>query len=410
MNSYHRACAWIGFLLPALFASEMAQALDLESNLLGSARYRYETYDWADKGAIAGDRKSVASTLRLDLTGDFKVSNYAGFLLDFESVQQVGNDDYAVPFSKTQVKANAAPIADPQGDNLNQAYVKFMLPAQTTVKIGTQEIALNDGRFITNSAFRQHHQSFQAATISSAPLQNLRLDLGYLKRVYRVTGDDATNGKADMHSKYFNAGYTVKGVGTFKAYGFLLDFDDEVTNSTDTYGLRYEPMIPLSSSINLIGLLEYAKQKDSGDNPLKINADYIAAEAGIAAGGISYKMGYKVLQGDGTNKFTTPLALPLNGWTELFLVTPNDGMKLWMLSVKGAVPGVKGLSFTTIYYDYKPDTDHGTNLGSEVDLGMEYKPSKQWLTGIRFAKYTADGNSDRFQNALRSSVYVTFNF
>jgi hypothetical protein len=400
--------AWAALLPLTLLTSEICYALD--TKFTGSARYRYETYDWDDKGAISGDRESIASTLRLGLTADVTVNSFAGFFLDLESVQQVGDDDYAVPFHPTQVKPNAAPIADPQGEDLNQAYVRFLLPGKTTVKAGTQELFINDGRFISNSAWRQNHQSLNAATLSNQFITNLSVDYGYLTRVFRVTGEDASNGRADMESHFVNVGYTFANIGVFKAYAYLLDFDDEITNSTDSYGVRYEPAIAIGDSIKLIGLLEYATQKEAGDNPLDINADYLAAEAGVAVGGISYKGGYKILEGDGTNKFTTPLAHPHNGWTELFLVTPNDGLKLWMLSANGSIPGVSGLSFTAVYYDYSPDTDNGIALGSELDLGMEYKSPDNWLTGFRFAQYSADSDDDRFQDALRASVYAVLNF
>lgn len=408
MKLNHRLPALAALLPLTLLASEVAYAL--ETKYSGSARYRYEIYDFDDKGPITGDRESVASTLRLGLTVDATINAYAGFFIDLESVQQIGDDDYAVPFHPTQVKPNAAPIADPQGEDLNQAYVKFMAPGSTTIKIGTQEIAINDGRFISNSAWRQNHQAMNAATISSKFMPNLSVDYGFLNRVFRVTGEDASNGRANMESHFVNVGYTVADIGAFKAYAFLLDFDDEPTNSSDTYGARFEPGIALSDSVTLVGLLEYATQKEAGDNPLDINADYLAAEGGIAAGGITYKAGYKILEGDGANKFTTPLAHPHNGWTELFLVTPNDGMKLWLLSANGSIPGVSNLSFTAVYYDYSPDTDNGIELGSELDLSLEYRPQQNWLLGWRFAQYSADGAEDRFQDALRTSLYTAYNF
>jgi len=408
MKLHYRLPIWASLLPLTVLASEVSYAL--EASYSGSIRYRYETYDWDDKGPITGDRESIASTVRLGLTGDVKLTEYASFLFDLESTQQVGDDDYAVPFHPTQVKPGAAPIADPQGEDLNQAYFKFSLPGKNLVKVGTQEIFVNDGRYISSSTWRQNHQSLNAVTLSNDYVSNLKLDYGYLTRVFRVTGDEASNGRADMESHFINVGYTMADIGVLKAYAFLLDFDDELTNSTDSYGLRFEPGIALSDSVKLIGLLEYATQKEAGDNPLEIDANYMAVEAGIATGGINYKAGYKVLEGDGSNKFTTPLAHPHNGWTELFLVTPNDGLELWMLSANGSIPGVSGLSFTAVYYDYSPDTDNGIELGSELDLGMEYKSPDKWLAGFRFAQYSADGDADRFQDSLRASVYTAVSF
>lgn len=391
-----------------LIAVEVCQAI--ESKFTGSTRYRYETYDWDDKGAITGDRESVASTVRIGLTADVTLNSMAGVVFDMESVQTVGEADYAVPFHPTQVKANAAPIADPLGEDLNQAFLRLALPGKTTVKVGTQELFINDGRFISNSLWRQNHQSLNAATVNGLWAPNLVVDAGHLTRVFRVTGDEASNGRTDMSSEFINAGYTVAGVGVIKAYAYLLDFDTERTNSTDTYGFRYEATMPMSPTLNVIGLVEYAKQQDAGDNPLDISAAYQVLEAGVANKGIAYRAGYKVLEGDGADKFTTPLAHPHNGWTELFLVTPNDGLEVKMLSAVGPVPGVAGLSFTAVYYDYSPDTDNGVELGSEIDLGVEYKDPANWLTGARFASYSADGDTDRFQDALRASVYVGLNF
>ena len=395
-------------LLPA---SAPAIEIEYDSNL----RYRYELFSRDQDATTPANADSKASTLRLGVTLNAKLGNGFGGLVEIESVHQIGEDDYNIPTIPSQAIPGYPVIGDPEGTEMNQAYMSWQGPMNTVVKLGRQEIKLNEGRFISNSGWRQNHQSFNAASLSSAPFERFNLELGHLTRVYRVVGDDASNGRTDLSGNYFNLAYTLPDVGVIKAYGVLLDFDSELSNSTDTFGVRFEGNLPLASSgLRLLTTLDFARQKDAGDNPNPVSASYRLIEIGVKARGLDFIAGQALLEGaSATDKFNTPLAHPFNGFTELFLNTPSlgasHGLDARYLRISGPVPGVAGLTATAAYYDYQPETG-SADYGSELDFDLAWKATplaKNLVLGWRFGKYASDG---LFSDALRTSVWAGYTF
>lgn len=388
-----------------IFASSTAFA-DITMEYGSNLRYRYEHFDIDEAPGT-----SKASTARLAVSAKANMESGFSAFADFEAVEQIFEDEYAVPFITNPDTAGYPTIGDPQGAEVNQAYLAYSNPTyKTQVRLGRQEIMLNNGRFISVSAWRQNHMSFNAGTFSISPTDALKIDYGYITRVLRVTGEKASNGRANMESHFYNIAYSVKDVGVLKTYGVLLDFDTELTNSTDTFGARFEGNMPLSS-MRLLATLDYAMQEDAGENPREIDQDYMLAEAGLQISGISYLVGYNVLEASSaTDKFITPLAHPHNGWTELFLNNPSlgdsHGLEATYLTATGKLPGTTNLFFTGVYYLYAPDTGNA-DYGSELDFSLEYKGIAKTLLGWRFAQYMAD---DLFEDALRTSIYVNYTF
>jgi hypothetical protein len=379
---------------------------DITMDYASSLRYRYEYFDIDEAPGT-----SKASTARLSVSAKANlVSGFSAFA-DFEAVEQIFEDEYAVPFISNPETAGYPTIGDPQGAEVNQAYIAYNhAKFKTQVRVGRQEVVLNNGRFISNSAWRQNHQSFNGATFSISPTDAFKIDYGYLSRVLRVTGEEAGNGRANMDSHFYNLAYTFKDVGVLKTYGVLLDFDTEVTNSTDTFGVRFEGNISMGD-LKFLTTLDYAMQKDAGDNPNEIDQNYYLVEVGLQASGINYIIGQTALEASSaTDKFITPLAHPHNGWTELFLNNPSlgdsHGLEATYLSAAGKIPGTKELFFTGFYYFYSPSTGDA-DYGSELDFSLEYKGIAKTVLGWRFAQYMAD---DLFKDALRTSVYVAYTF
>jgi len=379
---------------------------DITMDYASSLRYRYEYFDIDEAPGT-----SKASTARLSVSAKANLGSGFSAFADFEAVEQIFEDEYAVPFISNPETAGYPTIGDPQGAEVNQAYIAYNhAKFKTQVRVGRQEVVLNNGRFISNSAWRQNHQSFNGATFSISPTDAFKIDYGYLSRVLRVTGEEAGNGRANMDSHFYNLAYTFKDVGVLKTYGVLLDFDTEVTNSTDTFGVRFEGNISMGD-LKFLTTLDYAMQKDAGDNPDEIDQNYYLVEVGLQASGINYIIGQTALEASSaTDKFITPLAHPHNGWTELFLNNPSlgdsHGLEATYLSAAGKIPGTKELFFTGFYYFYSPSTGDA-DYGSELDFSLEYKGIAKTVLGWRFAQYMAD---DLFKDALRTSVYVAYTF
>jgi hypothetical protein len=391
------------FTVGMCIVPNLAQAF--EASFTGNLRYRYELF-----GQDVPDTESKASTLRLGLTANAKLGAGFSAFAELESVHQIAEDDYNIPTIPSQSMPGFPVIADPEGAELNQGYLAWAGPLKTVVKVGRQEVKMNEGRFISNSFWRQNHQSFDAATLVSAPFANTTVELGYLSKVLRVVGGEATNGRAEMSSEFFQFGYTVPKVGTAKVYGVFLDFDKELTNSVDTVGARFDLNYPLSNGWSAIGTLDYAKQKDAGSNPNDVDAAYRLIELGVKAWGIDFIAGNALLEGKGaTDKFITPLAHPFNGLTEFFLVTPTNGLDATYLKAAGPVPGVKGVTVTAVYYDYQSDSG-SLDFGREFDFDIAWKAepiAKNLIVGWRFAQYSAD---TLFSDAVRTSLWAAYAF
>lgn len=389
----------------ALVASDIALA-DIKMDYGSNLRYRYEHFDMD-----ASPDASKASTLRLGLSAKATFSDNFGAVVDVEAIEQVFEDDYNIPTIPGQTLPGYPVIADPQGTELNQGYFTYTgAGGKVQAKLGRQEVMLNNGRFISFSGWRQNHQSFNGFTGSFAPTASIKVDYGYLTKLLRVSGEESSNGRTDLEAHFVNAAYTVKDVGVFKAYALLADFDTELTNSNDTFGVRYEGSIPMGN-LRFLSTLDYATQTEAGDNPNEIDADYYYLDAGVLASGIAYRVGYTVLEASSaTNKFITPLAHPHNGWTELFLNNPSlgssHGLEVVFVSAAGTVPGMEKLGVVTTLYDYSANTGDAS-YGKGLDFSLEYKPTPKATLGWRYGQYMAD---DLFSDSIRTSIYAAYVF
>lgn len=394
--------AALGVSIVGLGFADMALA-DIRMDYGADLRYRYEWYDM--------EETSKASTLRLGLKARAQVGDHWSGFAELEAVEQLFGDDYNVPTIPSQNRPGYPVIADPRGTELNQLFVQYVNPrGALQLRLGRQEIMLNNGRFISTSGLRQNHQSFDAFTLTAAPLAGLKIEYGYLETVRRVLGRRASNGQADMGSHFYNVGYSIDAVGVLKTYGVLLDYDDEPTNSVDTYGVRFEGRSPMDRW-HLLSTLEYAIQHDAGANPNAVDADYRVLELGAEVAEIAYRLGYNQLSGESpTDKFITPLSHTFNSLTELFLVNPSigdsHGLEVYSASVAGKVPKTEALTFMGTLYDYQADTGNA-HYGQGMDLLLEYKGLPKTTISWRYGKYWAD---ELYSDAIRTSVYVAYSF
>jgi hypothetical protein len=232
--------------------------------------------------------------------------------------------------------------------------------------------------------------------------------------VYRVVGHDATDGKPPMHSHLLELAWTKPLRVNLSLYGVLLDFRLPVlyTQSTQTFGLRATGPYQFTKNWSALYAAEFANQRNFGTNPARVNANYYLGELGPAWHGIGVQAGYALLQGHSvTDKLTTPLSHPFNGWTDLFANDPSlgnsHGLESRYLTSTGTPKFLNGGDFRVTYFDYHSDSNR-VHYGSELDAAMAYRVkrvSKRWEIGWRFGRYWADR---LFTNAVRTSIYTGF--
>jgi Alginate export len=385
-----------------------------EGKISFNARFRFEGFE---RDGAPFTATAYAPTLRLAL--GYETPAYHGFSLfaQGEAVIVTGPADYSDPTLPSQNRPNLPVILDPKSVELSQGYLRWThgVPHKSlALTVGRQELALNDGRFLSISTWRQVHGTFDAARLDTELPLNFSFTYAFIIRTYRVVGYNATDGKPPMHTDMMNLKWSKPGRINAALYGLLLNYraPAQFAMSTQTYGLRVNGPYQFNDDWSLVYTAEYAKQKNYGTNPNRVDANYYLGEVGPGWRGFTFKAGYALLGGRSvTDKLTTPLAPPFNGWTDLFVNDPSggggNGLEARYLSANGPIRFLDGAIGTLIFYDYHSDNLH-VHYGKELDSALAYKIkriSNRWEVGWRFGRYWSD---QLFTPALRTSVYTSF--
>jgi len=385
-----------------------------EGKISFNSRFRFEGFE---RDGAPFTATAYAPTLRLAL--GYETPAYHGFSLfaQGEAVIVTGSADYSDPALPSQNRPNLPAILDPKSLEMNQGYLKWthgITDKKLTLTIGRQELTLNDGRFLNISNWRQVHGTFDAIRLDADLPQHFSFTYAFINRFYREDGYNATDGEQPMHTDMVNLKWSKPGRINAALYGLLLDFraPAQIATSTQTYGIRVTGPYQFNDDWSLVYTAEYAKQKNYGTNPNRVDANYYLGELGPGWRSFTFKAGYALLGGRSvTDKLTTPLAPPFNGWTDLFFNNPSggggNGLQARYLSANGPIRFLDGAIGTLIFYDYHSDNLH-IHYGKELDSALAYKIkriSNRWEIGWRFGRYWSD---QLFTPALRTSVYTSF--
>jgi hypothetical protein len=278
-------------------------------------------------------------------------------------------------------------IADPEGTQLNQSFVRYSGLSGTVFKLGRQRLTLDNARFIGNCGWRQNESTLDAISVVNTSLPKTTLSYAYVTRFNSVF----YAGRYKLNGQLLNAAWAPTPLFNLTGYGYLLDFDLETVaarRDTQTLGLRASGAVPVSS-FKFVYAAEYATQSDYKEAPATVDADYYLLEAGAAFDTVTAKLGYEVLGGDGVYGFQTPLATlhAFQGWADLFLNTPNTGIRDAYLSVGGKLADV---SLLAVYHDFDPDSGSGGGYGSEIDLQASKPINSNFSVLVKYADYNAD--------------------
>jgi hypothetical protein len=185
-----------------------------------------------------------------------------------------------------------------------------------------------------------------------------------------------------------NIQYTGLPIGKLEGYGYFLDFEDAPTTSTKTIGLRLSGGQKVNDDFKVIYTTEFANQDDYKDGTMADDQNYYLAELGGKYKGWLAKLSYEMQEGDGTSSFNTPLGTnhAFQGWADMFLATPSQGLEDMYFTVVGKVLGAK---LVMVYHDF--ETDKGSlDAGSEFDVLLQKTFSKHYTLGVKYADYNAD--------------------
>ena len=358
-----------------------------EGKVLLNLRYRYENVDDAN---FADDGQ--ASTLRFAL--GYSTKQWKGFSVtaEIQSVLDLGlenrHNDKGAGGNWNGVSDHPV-VADPSLTGFYQGFLQWKFaPENTFLKFGRQAILLDNVRFVGNVGWRQFHQSFDALRFGTGLIPGVTLTYAYVWNQNRIFGD-----QKPMNTHLLNIGAKLGANNTLTGYTYLVDYERRADSgaSTFTFGLRDHGNVPFASW-KLLYDVEIAKQSDAGDNPGNVDAWYWRGGVGGKLGGFTARLAYEVLEGEpGKGAFSTPLATlhAWNGWADIFLKTPANGLEDLSLSLGYAASGWK---FAAIYHDFSANTG-GADYGSEWDLLASYTTSWKQTFALKAAFYDADAYS-----------------
>jgi len=368
-------------------------------------RYRFESVQQDGKPSTAG-----ASTLRLRLNLASGVVHGFSAFTEFDHVQVVGDERY----DDTRNGLTRYPVvADPEGTDLNQAWLQYAGPRDTRIRAGRQRIGLDGERFVGAVGWRQNEQTFDALRIETRALPGALVNYAYVDRVRRVFGPDsgAPPARLDGASHLLNVKLTSLPVGALSIYGYHLDFDDAPELSSDTLGARYDGTHALSDKLSLGWALEYARQDDAGANAARIDAFYNLVELSLKSPSAGVTAGREVLSGESGTftatanpAFQTPLATlhKWQGWADKFLTTPGAGIEDLYVGVNVQFAGWSGQA---VWHDFSAEAT-GLDYGTELDLSVSRKFAGRYEVLLKYADYSADGlftDTEKFWLQLAAS-------
>ncbi len=333
-----------------------------------------------------GLRASDALTLRTRL--GYTTAPFQGFTLSGEFEDVTALDDNA--YNQAGLNPGGAGrtvIADPETTEVNQVWLGYTVD-NIALKLGRQRLVFDNHRFVGDVGWRQNMQTFDAVSVQDRTLGKLTLNYAYLWRINRVFGREHPQGRWDSDSHLINASYAGLPVGTLTGYAYLLDFDDAAENSSATFGLSLAGSRESGGGFTMSYRAEYATQSDYGSNLRDYRADYLLGEVGAGTEMLGGAIGYEVLGTDDGFGLRTPLATQhaFNGWGDLFLTTPGDGLRDFYLKATATFP--RGWSAAAFFHRF--ESDRGRDLGDEWDLLVSWKINKQFTALAKAAVFESD--------------------
>jgi hypothetical protein len=242
-------------------------------------------------------------------------------------------------------------------------------------------------------------QTFDAASIGSEPLKSFDIFYSYVWDVHRVYGNveglPPANTDFDSHSHLINLSWSGWKYGRFVGYAYLLDLYNSAgnANSCATYGGYFAGGAPIGSEVLVDYHAEFAWQTQYANSPLEYGADYYNLEAGARVKALALGAGYEDLgssvnsgAGGGRASFRTPLATfhPFNGWADVFLTTPTDGLRDLYAYFQVDLPAQIPLRF--VFHQFNADYGGG-NYGQEYDVVASKKFGRNWTVLAEYADY-----------------------
>ena len=346
-------------------------------------RLRYENVD--QENALAN---ADAYTVRGRLGYTTGKWNQLDASAEFEGVSTLGDAQYDNNPSALIGTPGYSVIADPRGNELNQAWLRYTGLPGTTLKLGRQRLIFDNARWIGNVGWRQNEMTYDGYLVTNTSLAKTTINFAHITNANNIFFSDFK-----VHGNLLNIAYAHNLWLKLAAYGYMLDFTPDTPvvagrQDTLTYGLRASGEGPLGPG-KFGYAVEFAQQDDHEEATLPVDASYRLLELAYGFKPVSFKLGHEVLGSNGgAYGLQTPLATghAHNGWADQFLTTPVTGLKNTYLSANGVVK--TKYSWLLRYHLWRADFG-GADYGNELGAQTAYAVNEAFSLTAKYADYQA---------------------
>ena len=415
---------------------------------LTNFRIRYESVDQDNfQPAPNGTKKldtATALTLRSLIgwqTAPFHNFSFGAQITDVHEFSHSYNDRRENLSERG--KANYANIVDPSFTDLNQLYVDWTGIKNTKVRLGRQQVILDNWRFIGDIGYRQDMQVFDGISVLNKSIPDTELFAAHFEQVRQIN-TELRQGKIDI----VNAKYRISPSEAVIGYGYLIDVANLSQNgrpaagpnapstnvsggnglgasqdlvktattdaSSKTFGVRLDGVRKIDDDWKVLYTAEYAKQDDYAGGNALIDAHYFKLGGGAAYGVWSLRIDQeKLSSNDGKYAFQTPLGTnhAFQGWADLFLVTPRQGIEDTFITFAGSIEKAK---LYAEYHVFRSDEKFQSigklsdKYGTEFDASVAYPFSDKIMGKLEYAKFSEDDVYGSLTNAARKADKEVF--
>ncbi|MGZ8984158.1 MAG: alginate export family protein [Methylotenera sp.] len=300
-------------------------------------------------------------------------------------------------------KSNYPFIVDPDFTDINQLFVDWTGIKNTKLRLGRQQLNLDNVRFIGDIGFRQNMQVFDGVSVLNKSLPDTEIFAAHFDKVRQIN-TKLRSGNVDI----INAKHRISPSESVTGYGYFIDVADLSQNvgnglaatadaSSKTFGARLDGVRKIDDHWKVLYTAEYAKQDDyKGGSPL-IDAHYLKLGGGAMYDVWSLRIDHERLSSNnGQYAFQTPLGTNhlFQGWADQFLVTPRQGIEDTFVTFAGSIEKAK---IYAEYHVFKSDEKFATlngqfsnKYGTEFDASVAYPFTNKILGKLEYAKFVED--------------------
>lgn len=358
-------------------------------------RARYEF------AAIEGMDASHALTFRERIGLQTKDWHGLSAFVEGEFTQAAIDDFHGQAPGVSPSVANNSFIADPETNELNQAFVQYA-GFDSVFRIGRQRIIYDNAAMIGNVGWRQNEQTFDAISLSNNSIEALTVQYAYIHRVNRIFGSDATGFAGDLGTNIHALNVSYRGLEGFAlgGYVYLMDFDRADNFDNDSYGLTLK-----TKQLGLDFYGEIAFQNDAGA-PSNDESWYAHGFVAKTIESQTFTLGVEHLSAG----FRTPLATlhAFNGFADVFAGERLNGTGggLTDLYLSHTIPIFWDLKFTNVLHAFG-DSEISTGRGWEFDSVLAKKFDEHFLAIAKLAHFETES---ALPTTTRVSLELNYSF